>query len=102
MTFDYYIEKDNGEEVKLEVTYKMHGIHRPATRLEPEEFPELEVTLIVNAETGGKVELSQAEYQEVTYKAEEYHTNVVVSDIDDRADYEREMQKCRNICDGGW
>ena len=102
MIFDYYIEKDNGEEVKLEVTYKMHGIHRPETRIEPEEFPELEVTLIVNAETGEKVELSPAEYQEVTYKAEEHYTNGMISDGEDRADYEREMMKCRNICDGGW
>ena len=71
MEFEYTIETDEGEIIPLEVTYKTYGEHLPATRHEPEEFPELEIGTIVNAETGQRAELSDAEYQEVQIKAEE-------------------------------
>ncbi len=93
MKFDYQMEKDNGDLVALEITYEISGTHRPATRLEPEEWPELEVQTITHAVTSEEVELTDAEYEEVKVKAEEHYQEWNDDEEDRQADYEYEIKK---------
>ena len=87
MEFDYTIETDEGEIIELEVSYEVFGSHIPATRLEPEEFPEIDDIKAVNTETGEVVELSQAEYDEVSIKCEEHLSEWEEDDNVDRSIY---------------
>lgn len=98
-SFEYNIEKDNGQVIPLEVNYKVYGEHLPATRHEPEEFPEVEIDSIRHVETGDKVELTEAEWQEMSCKAEEHHAKEREDAEDGRADYLYEMRDCQA---GGW
>ena len=102
MTFDYQMEKDNGDLVSLEITYEISGSYRPATRLEPEEWPELEVETITHAVTSEEVELTDAEYEEVRIKAEEHYQECSEDEEDRQADYEYEIQRERQQLREEW
>jgi hypothetical protein len=102
MTFDYQMEKDNGDLVSLEITYNISGSYRPATRLEPEEWPELEVQTITDAVTSKEVELTDAEYEEVKVKAEEHYQEWSDDEDDRQADYECEIQRERQLLGEEW
>ena len=102
MKFDYQMEKDNGDLVALEITYEISGSYRPATRLEPEEWPELEVLTITHAVTSEEVELTDAEYEEVKVKAEEHYQEWNDDEEDRQADYEYEMKKERQMLGEEW
>lgn len=47
--FPVYVEDDL---VDADVTYYIDGSHRPATRYEPAEYPEIVITRVVDGETG--------------------------------------------------
>ena len=58
--------------------------------------------MIVNAETGEKVELSQAEYDEVVCSAEESHTQSLQDFESEKEDYQCLMAEDRKLCGEEW
>jgi len=59
-----YPEDENepyDDEVKVGVNYKVYGSHSPATRWEPEEHPELDITAAVDMKTGEDVKKTMSD-----------------------------------------
>ena len=93
MTFNYTMETDLGDIVPLEITYKVFGAHLPATRLDPEEWPEVEVTMAVHADTGKEINLTSAEMGEVGVEAEGHYQREMEDMEDSQVDYRYEIQR---------